>query len=196
MKGDSVPVAARELRDEWNSKMRNRRGGWYRQNCSPRITERMGGTQWLREIDTEQGVINDTYRRLRPYTRFYGQFKGLQELWREWQKVKEVDPTFKPIQKLEEENSTAWKLVREMERSGLKRGEALDWLFGELPLRTNNLLPDVLTGILKRWCAAQIGYPGRRRWTRESWASTLEVLCMKGEEGLLASSLYRKVYAW
>jgi hypothetical protein len=90
-----------------------------------------------------------------------------------------------------------WLAVRSLERRGLARWEALDWLFGTVSINVVYALHPTMSELLRRATAQVInGYLSRSRLQPRQMTQLASTTSRVLETSLRSSELVRQVYAW
>lgn len=89
----------------------------------------------------------------------------------------------------------AWR-VRQLEKHGLRRREALGWVFGELGYATPSSLHPALSSLRDMAAVKGLGRPWRRSWRAGEWASTVTWMRRAATKTMLESALAKEVYSW
>lgn len=127
----------------------------------------------------------------------YGKWARLLPMWREVSELARVRKSVRPMRWMAAYNRDFWLDVRLLERHGLSRGVALDWLFGELSIGPVVKLHPAMIGVLTKGVVRVMSNVITGiRWVRGGFESMVARAARILEEGLLGSDLVRKVYSW
>jgi hypothetical protein len=193
MRADSVPEYARQLRTLWKEAVSAWEGRIYKVEREKVV--KVGATQrWLFEALPVKGWVKEWKSRCKPFARLWGAWRRLEERWRDAQEAKEFG--FNPRNWFSIHEPDFWDALSGMEKKGLHRAEALDWLFGRLSIGYWNGLHPASAVIIRYAVAAAIGNPVWRRWNKNRWYETVNWVSEKMVGTLMESKLYKFAFSW
>lgn len=123
----------------------------------------------------------------------FGEYRRLQEWWSEMMLLAKVRKV-RPIRELEAYSPSAYLQLRKLERWGLHRATALDYMFGNLSgLVLTPLSPLIASAVQSALSRAVLS---QRKWTREMWGWFTSNLAVYYAEQLNASDLSVELFQW
>lgn len=161
--------------------------GWHKvEVIAPRAVWTEGPR--LQTLQPVVGVVEQLTRSAAP---LWGAGREVEAQWRDWSRVERATGV-KPIDLLRQRSPVVAAWLRLLERRGLRRRDALDWLFGSTSFALNGLNPSVL-GLVSSATRSYLGDITRGSW-RGSWAQSVYVYSVYASSMLARSRWYRTLY--
>jgi hypothetical protein len=179
---DDVRGVAHIFRRAANDNMKAMSVSWRRRVKVPIPT----WTSWrLSMLGVGVGVLDNIDR---PYTSF-GQWSRYQPWWLAWQEIFRY--TGQRVSKID--RPEFWWALDSYEKQGLKRRQALGWMFGDLSFGWSWMNP-VVSQVWKKSATMLIGEPLKRKWAPDEWSSTIDAYSTLAQTDLEMSPWYRTLF--
>lgn len=127
----------------------------------------------------------------------FGHFKHLERWWNDTTLICQIRGT-RPIKELEKYSPEAYREIRKLERRGLHRANAIDYIFGKIsgivatPL--SPLLVEIVTASLAN--SMESWMQEGRRWTRTTWAWFTSTVGNWFAKELDSSPFSKRLFQW
>lgn len=127
----------------------------------------------------------------------FGEFQRLAQWWKELQTVCRYRD-LKPVLELQKYNASAYMELRRLERKGLHRAAALDYMFGSIRGLVVGRLNPLLSGIVEAAMSHSVEAwaLGAKKWNRETWSWFTSTVANWYGESLNESQLSQTLFQW
>lgn len=190
MRGDDVPGVRKVLRDRWREKVRQLKGvKWTKAPpVYPSLWSRSGTD--VVNLEARQDALN----RLPSEWPYWRSLSRHVIGWRVMSKLERYGGEA-PAKWLKRTDPQGFRILKSLEKRGLRRHEALDWLFGELTFPLSSTNP-VVGDVVQRASRSAIGDPMKRRWKPHEWGTTIYRYGVETAQELQHSEWYITLFKW
>jgi hypothetical protein len=122
----------------------------------------------------------------------FGAWKKIEQWWTETQLLATVR-RIKPASLLRDYSPGAWADMRKLERAGLHRAVALDFIFGKIAGVVATPVSPLISSAVQSMLSTLVT---DRKWTREMWAWFVSTIGAVMAQNLDASRLSQELYQW
>lgn len=128
----------------------------------------------------------------------FGEYREMQEWWTEAQLIAQLRPDVQPMKMLQTYNVAMYTAVKHLERKGLHRGSALDYVFGDIAGMVVSPLSPLIASAVQSALSLQIApwVETQKHWTRETWAWFTSVVAHWYADNLNRSPLSQTLFQW
>lgn len=194
---DDIPEVNRALRDRYKQKAQ----GWKAEFISVREDDRIRHPlplfdKYLSLLDKTPGKLKEMTETLQHSARFFNRHRRLASIWRDLADVKFMDKGFTPSVYLHTNFPEIYADLKLLERAGMHRTEAIDWLSGTIAGIVKRKLHGTLSKILTSAVAATIHDPTKKKWRGSRLYGKVSLYTQQLENQLLETELAKCVYSW